>query len=78
MRIIERTNLVNKSILFVVQEETYNGYAAQGPIQGGGLFQVNPYQKKYTDLRHFATLEEAKTFVYNYQNSLGPGERIVG
>ena len=74
MRIIERKNLINSSILFVVQAETWgNKYNTLG----GGLADYAP-RKEFADIKAFATLEEAKSFLFQYENNLKPGERIVG
>jgi hypothetical protein len=73
MRIIERKNQINSSILYVVQAETWgNKYSMLNP-------QVADYapRKEFTDIRAFATLEEAKAFLFQYENNLKPGERIV-
>lgn len=71
MRIIERTNPINQSVLYVVQDDGWSGAIAYQ--NGLGNFYGKPYQ----DIKSFATLQEAKDFAYQYQNNLQPGERIV-
>ena len=72
MRIIKRTNAINKSVLYVVQEESgYDKLANSG--FGSPLMNKN----KYTDIRSFATVEEAQDFLYLYKNNLNPGEELV-
>ena len=77
MRIIERTNPVDKSILFVVQEEDYRGFTNYNNALIDGALQSFSYQKRFRDIRHFATEEEARDFMYKYKNYLGIGERLV-
>ena len=73
MRIIERAH-PNKSVLYVVQEETF----ALGGLNASQSA-ISSYKKNYTftDIKSFATLQEAKDFMYQYANNLQPGERIV-
>ena len=74
MRIIERTNPINKSVLYVVQSETWgNKYN----MIGNAVADYKP-RKEYADIQAFATLEQAKAFLFQYENNLKPGERIVG
>ena len=75
MRIIERKLAVNNSIVYVVQDDSWNGAAA---YQNTLLGQGQVYGKRYQDIKSFGTLEAAKEFAFQYQNSLQPGERIVG
>lgn len=72
MRIIERTNLVNKVVLYIVQEENKNF---------GGYNQLTGYLTnqlpRFNDVRSFASLQEARDFMYQYTHNLSPGERVV-
>lgn len=75
MRIIERKLPANGSIVYVVQEE---GWSGDNTYQNILLGEGNIYGKRYHDIKSFGTLEAAKDFAFQYQNSLQPGERIVG
>lgn len=72
MRIIERTNPINQSVLYVVQDDSWNGAAAYQ-----NSFKGSFYGKPYQDIKAFQTLQEARDFAYQYKNNLAPGERIV-
>ena len=75
MRIIERKLAVNNSIVYVVQDDGWNGASAfqNSILDNGGV-----YKKRFYDIKSFGTLEAAKAFAFQYENSLQPGERIVG
>ena len=74
MRIIKRVNPVNQSVLFVVQDESWNGAAAfQNHINAVSSYSRKPYQ----DIKSFATLQDAKDFAHQYKNNLQPGEEVV-
>jgi hypothetical protein len=72
VRIIERTNPINKAILYVVQDENF---------QSGMYNSCQPLgftrSSKFVDVRSFATLQEARDFMYQATHSLMPGERVV-
>jgi len=74
MRIIERTNTLNQSVLYVVQDDSWNGATAyQNAYNPSKIF-----GKAYEDIASFQSLEDAKVFAHRYENNLNVGERIVG
>ena len=74
MRIIKRKNMLNEGVVYVVQDEAWNGAAAYQ----NSLIPKAVYGKSYQDIRTFLNLEAAKDFAYKYVNNLQPGEEIVG
>ena len=74
MRIIKRVNPVNQSVLFVVQDESWNGATAyQNSIQAA----LGHSRKPYQDIKTFVTLQDARNFAHQYKNNLQPGEEVV-
>jgi len=74
MRIIERVNPLNQSVIFVVQDASWNGATAyQNSLSPRKIF-----GKAYEDIASFSSLEDARVFAHRYENNLNVGERIVG
>ena len=74
MRIIKRKNMLGEGVVYVVQDEAWNGAAAYQ----NSLLPQRVFGKSFQDIRHFLTLAEAKAFAHQYVNNLQPGEEIVG